>query len=332
MLANIARGIASPFGQTINSILFKRAVLQWGEQRGFNVIQAHDAPALRAACALATNSGAHLVYDAVEFVDSRSTYRTTWPWRVARRLESRIEAGMIRRAASCFAIGPSMSQWMASRYQIRPPTVIRNCRDFIATPGPSQLRRDCGIDNQKLVLFMNSLAEGRGTDEFLSALRKLDSDVHAVFLGVDRASSQVRQITAHAEALKLQDRVHFLEPVPPFELIDYISDADVGVIPFKNTHLNHFYSLPNRLFELIMARVPVAASAFPDMQDLIENSGIGRCFDPEDSDDQAQAISRLLHSLSDTTLSDAMESAARTFSWESESAAYTAKLDELVAR
>ena len=50
MLANIARGIASPFGQTINSILFKRAVLQWGEQRGFNVIQAHDAPALRAAC------------------------------------------------------------------------------------------------------------------------------------------------------------------------------------------------------------------------------------------------------------------------------------------
>lgn len=325
-LAATARTIATPFGHSLNSVLFRNAARNWGAQRRFDVVQAHDSPALRAAQALASTSGAELVYDGVEFVDDRATYRTDLLSRWLRRLESGHEASIIRRAAAHFAIGPSMSEWMASRYQIEQPLVVKNCRNYVSTPGPSKMRIDCDINSGRIVLFMNSLAAGRGAQEFLLATRQLQGNVHAVFLGVNAKSEHLSELRANASSLGLEQRVHFLPPVPPFELIDYISAADVGVIPFRNVHLNHFLSLPNRLLELIMARVPIAASAFPDMRDIIEHYGIGRCFDPEDPTAQAAAIEHLLATASDPAARQAREVAARELSWERESAKYVERV------
>ena len=46
-------------------------------------------------------------------------------------------------------------------------------------------------------------------------------------------------------------RLHVLAAVPPDELLDWVVDADVGVMPIQTSTLNHYLSTPNKLFECL---------------------------------------------------------------------------------
>ena len=53
------------------------------------------------------------------------------------------------------------------------------------------------------------------------------------------------------ESYSLMDRVRVLPAVLPNEVISICSVADVGIHPIENTCLNHFYCLPNKIFQYI---------------------------------------------------------------------------------
>ena len=57
-----------------------------------------------------------------------------------------------------------------------------------------------------------------------------------------------------------QGRVHLLDPVPPADLLPWVSSADVGAMPNPGGTLNDKYSSPNKLFECLAAGIPVVAS------------------------------------------------------------------------
>ena len=52
--------------------------------------------------------------------------------------------------------------------------------------------------------------------------------------------------------------------------------------------------MPNKIFEAMMAGVPVVASDFPDMRTLISERGIGLTVNPESVADIAKAIGALV--------------------------------------
>jgi glycosyltransferase involved in cell wall biosynthesis len=81
-----------------------------------------------------------------------------------------------------------------------------------------------------------------------------------------------------------------LPPVPSEKLPELTADADVGLILFRNTCLNHYYSLPNKLYEYMMAGVPIIASDLPEIARVIREYDIGRLVDPDDPSSIAAAI------------------------------------------
>jgi glycosyltransferase involved in cell wall biosynthesis len=326
-IVRAARFIVLPFGHTINSMLFARASTRALAQHRFEVIQAHDAPALRGARSLSRISNALLVYDAVEFVDDRSTFHNTPLQRTLRRFESAAEARIIRRADLSFSIGPSMQQWMVKRYAIATPVVVRNCRWHEQRFSESSLRGSAKLaDTDRVVLYMSSFLPGRGVEEFIQALSMLGQEIHAVILGSSNVPGYQQAMLDLGRGLGLSERLHFLSPVPPDELIRYIAGADVGVIPFLNTSMNNFYSLPNRFFEMIMARLPVAVSASPDMQAIVAGFGIGEVFDPQKPNEIASAIRSLLERTGQPALRERLDRAADALCWETESLDYCAAL------
>jgi len=85
----------------------------------------------------------------------------------------------------------------------------------------------------------------------------------------------------------------------------------------RNTCLNHYTTESNKLFEYLMAGLPVVVSDFPEMRRIVEEYEVGIVVNPDDLADIAGAVKRLI---SDRTLyqrlrRNALDS-AKTLSWE----------------
>jgi glycosyltransferase involved in cell wall biosynthesis len=112
-----------------------------------------------------------------------------------------------------------------------------------------------------------------------------------VFLGDGplRASLQVL-----AASLDIQDRVHFLDPVPPDQLLDYTASATVGVTLLEDTCLNHRLALPNKLFEYLMAGIPVLASDLPELNKVVSQFDVGRLAAPGCADQVGERLREMI--------------------------------------
>lgn len=123
--------------------------------------------------------------------------------------------------------------------------------------------------------------------------------------------------------LGLRDRVHFLDPVPPDALLSYTASADVGVTLLEDTCLNHRYALPNKLFEYLMAGIPVLASDLPEIRDVVDAYGVGRLVDPADPEAVARAMQFMIDR-PDTLeqMGTNIPAVLETFSWEKASVCF----------
>ena len=69
--------------------------------------------------------------------------------------------------------------------------------------------------------------------------------------------------------------------------------CDAGVIPIVGSCLSYVYAAPNKLFEDMMAGIPVVASDLPDMAAIVRREGVGTLItDPEDPAAVAAAVRR----------------------------------------
>jgi glycosyltransferase involved in cell wall biosynthesis len=115
----------------------------------------------------------------------------------------------------------------------------------------------------------------------------------------------------------LEERVYIIGPVPYAELLSLTSGADIGLALQEPFGENHLRARPNKVFEYIMAGVPVVASDFPPLRKAIVENQVGLVVDVEDIDDIVEKVKTLL---SDRELYGAMvancQKTARQYCWE----------------
>ena len=298
----------------------------------FDVLQIHDAHALRVATRHGQAVPPALIYDAVEIPEDRSGWAAQGVPRFLRWIEGRLTGTLVRRMDAVLTVSDGLRDWTARRYGIPAPSVVRNCRHFQEVSRPDAIRRDCRLEpGDRLALYLNSLYGGQGLEQLADSLDHLPPHIHVATLGPVAQPGFVEALRRRTEELGVAARFHLLEPKPPTAMLDYASGADIGVIPRQNTSLNNFHSLPNRVFELIMARLPIAGPSLRDMQDFIESNGLGRIFDETDPADIAGTIQAMLEPETLATLRARIEAAAREFSWDREGERYV-DLVEATAR
>jgi len=151
----------------------------------------------------------------------------------------------------------------------------------------------------------------------VSAARYLDNAVVVLIGDGNLKGELIRKVKEE----DLEEKVKFIDAVPYEELLDYTMSADLGVHPVQNTCLSYYYSAPNKLFEYLMAGLPVAVSNFPDMRRIVENEGVGETFDPEDPKDIARVINNILNDEKkyNRRRRNALKIAKERYNWEMES-------------
>ena len=144
------------------------------------------------------------------------------------------------------------------------------------------IRKKLGIGSEKVIFFLGNMDRHDGVDILFEAFRRMDRHgKKLVFVGGGR-----KYYREFKEMVGLSDTskdVIFTGYVPRGEALNYISIADVGVIPFRR-RLATDNVFTFKFFEYIALGVPIVCTEIETLSKLIKekNSGeIVRCDDPE---------------------------------------------------
>ena len=279
------------------------------------VYHAHDLDALLPAARAAGKRKARLMYDSHElFVEQsslvdRPRIRAFWRW---------LERRLIRRVDLVLTVSPAIAESLQETYNLpQRPVLVRNLPPFREPVGGEGLRQALGLvgDDEPLVLYQGGFLTGNGLPEQIAAMRQIGEGRLALLGSGPMEESLRRQVTAWG----LEDRVRFLAPVPFSQLHAFTCGADLGLCVIKPTGNSFRWSMPNKLFEYLMAGLPVVAGDTPEIRRVIEETGTGALVDPEDPEAIAAAIRGLLK---DEPLRRRMGEAARQsaekYCWERE--------------
>lgn len=264
----------------------RRVTLHACAAQSVQVVHAHDLETLPAGVALARRSGARLVYDAHE-LERHRVGLTPFESRVLGWLESR----WITRAARVITVSDSIAAHLAQVCDIPLPVVIMNSPNLTEQRPVSQgLRAQLALAaNVPLAVYIGRLAPQRGVDQILPVLSAWPA-LHLACVG-GRDASFAESLRQRAQALGVAARLHLVDAVPPFEVVDFIRSADLAVVLIQDVCLSYRYCLPNKLFEATFAGLPICASDLPEQERFIAQAGNGVVVRGDNSD----AIARGMH-------------------------------------
>lgn len=282
-----------------------------------DIIHAHDLGTLSAGVALAKKHGSKLIYDSHELEMHRNIAFTTCQAE-RRRLE---EARGIASADSVLTVSESIATHLATEYGIRPPTVIFNAPRKPLSPPPSinkNLRQDTGFNAcDPIGIYVGGVTAKRGLENMLHAM-VVWPELKFATVGPKNPAFTPRFLDMAVE-LGISDRLCCLDPVPTEELIYYISKADFSVLPIQNVCLSYYYCMPNKLFESVLAGLPVAVSNLKDMKEFVNHWQCGLVFDDTDPLDIAKNLKNLYAQREAYQLrGERLEKLAQLYSWEAQ--------------
>jgi glycosyltransferase involved in cell wall biosynthesis len=238
------------------------------------------------------------------------------------------EAALARGAALWLTVGESLAREIANRIGIEPPSVIRNCCAGLMARRPSRLREDLGLSQGcRLVISLNSFRPNDGLEIVVDALALLPENIHLAILGTPARGAGAEMLLDRAASAGVRDRLHFPPLQPPSRLVEYLAGADMGVVALRPITSNLRVALPNRIFELFAAGLPVATSRIEDIAALTTRFDAGRVYDEDDPRAAAAAIADILDHLPQYRTSTA--NAALDLTWERESLQYLRALEKL---
>jgi glycosyltransferase involved in cell wall biosynthesis len=199
------------------------------------------------------------------------------------------------------------------------PVVIYNYKPARSiAPGCGKLRRILDIGSEKrIVLYEGYLKEGRRLEALVDAARLFPDDAIMVFLGWKFPWWKEVIEPTIAEDLELAARIKVVEWIPQEDLIESMSDADVGVIIYDEAFLNNRFCAPGKLSDYVIAGLPIVAPASCPAARMIVEHEIGRLFEIAAPQEIAAAVKETLNR-PQKEWRERLEAARRHLVWETQ--------------
>lgn len=334
-LAVRLRGVAN---RAVRRTVTPTGFLSWRHVTGFggparawkpDVVHAHDLFTLAAGHRIASSTGARLIYDSHELElgrNGRFTKSEMW-------LKKKLEGGLITKSDAVITVCDSIADHLKDYYRIARPIVVHNAPAMdLATRAGDDVKSALGLGPEvPLAIYVGSVTFNRGVEIGVDAIAHLPG-VHYAMIGPRNPVTE-EATRKRAKELAVEDRVHFIDPVPHDEVVDFIRTADVSLVLIQDVCLSYRYCFPNKLLESLLAGVPVVASRLVELERMVELTKCGVVVDEKDARSIADGVSRILADRVRFTPTDKTRNLLReTYSWERQSEKLAALYERLASK
>jgi len=257
---------------------------------------------------------AKLIYDSHEIFTEGNTFFTyTW---IRKFLLRKIENKCINNADAVIVTTNYRKLFLEKKYNIEGINVIKNCYNYEKIENKNLFKKEFKIKkNTKIFLYQGLILRKRGVFTLVDSIKNIQNAV-MVFMG---NGSDKNELYNYVHEMNCANKVFIKDAVPMEQILDYTASADVGLQLLKNTGINHYSTISNKVFEYIMAEIPVISSNFPELINLIEANEIGIVVEPENTDEIIEAMKEITIESNYNRFKENLLDIKKLYTWEIES-------------
>lgn len=235
-----------------------------------DIIHCNDTMVLPLGVIIKLFTKSKLIYDAHELESNKNGLS-----KISRNMTFVCENYLWKFIDKLIVVSPSIGNWYHENIGKKDTEIIMNSpvlEQNIVPTNTNYFRDKFSIPNEsKIFLYIGILGKGRGIELILNTfVNNQDLSSHLVFLGYGELKNYL------TETSKNYKNIHIHDAVSHAEVVSIAKSADIGLCLIENISLSDYYCLPNKLFEYAFAEIPVLASNFPDMKDVINKFQLGK--------------------------------------------------------
>jgi len=239
---------------------------------------------------------------------------------------------MLPRCAAVITVSPPIVDEIQRRYGGPRAVVVRNVPPFQPPLASNRLRERLALPaTTQIALYQGNISENRSLQVLVRAARYLPDDIVIVLMGNGPSTERLEALIAQEG---VGERVRLVPAAPYSELLAWTASADLGLILLSpDFSLNIRYCLPNKLFEYLMAGLPVLTSPLEAVAEVLTRYDAGQVCPSLAPEEIARSITTMLAN------GDGMArwhvnalAAARELNWEVEQAALLSLYEKLLQR
>ena len=288
-----------------------------------DIYQANDLDTLLCVFKAAKKKNIPFIYDVHELsteTANQSKFNSLGQW-LYKKYYSYIEKRYIRKAKAVMTVNESIADELVLRYTIKKPLILLNVPPLQKSYSKENWKKIFNLPvDSKIILYQGNLGMSRGIFQLIDAVPLLPINYYLIFLGYGNMFNQAQR---KVNELKLTSRIKFHPPVSQSDLVSFTAAADVGVAFIEQMNLSKKFALPNKLFEYMMAGLPIVCTDLPEMKKVITECKNGNFVINLKPESIALAIKKIIESDEyDSMRKNSLKFAATKYNWQSASSEF----------
>jgi len=252
-----------------------RILMRFG-RRSTECVNCHSLHVLPIGALFKILFGSFLIYDTHELETENFGMRG-----LRKPVAKFLERALMPLVDEVVVVSDSIGDWYQATYRLPRVFVVKNvpCRGGKEPRRNGRLREKFEIPaGEPAFIYVGRLNERTGANRLMEVWPDIDPSRHLVFMGMGELEEPIRELS------RIHPHIHFKEAVAPHEVLEVTAGADAGINFVENTCLNAYFCLSNKVFEYILAGVPIIVRDFPDLGNLVHTYGCGWTVSDRDRD------------------------------------------------
>ena len=224
---------------------------------------------------------AHELFPEVPELTQRKFVKKFW---------TKIEDWIFPKLKYSYTVCQSIADYYNVKYRIK-MHVVRN------VPYLQTIEKQTNKNISKSIIYQGALNVGRGLEWMIEAMPYVEN-AKLIIVGDGDIKDDLIDLT---NELQLTDKVQFLGRMLPDDFKKITTNADLGLCLLENRGLSYYYSLPNRIFDYIHTEIPILATDFPEIKNIVDTYKTGILINHYEPKYLAETVDKILSEKFDTS-------------------------------
>lgn len=321
---SVARILQDDIYDVKQSRCFARYSDQIIQSYTFDIIHAHDQVMLHLAVTIKRKKPTvKIIYDSHELfhawpLNTNATGFTYLKSEIVRFLLKRREARNIKHIDALIAVNEPIRLDILDFFSLKIPSI--SIRNLPTLPPPAShqdlLRKKFNIAaTDKILVYIGANIYPK-TINIEQVIREFANKEHVFMVFICALNWGQKEVKKYADSIGVTN-LYFHDVVPIEAIPDYLCDATAGIVSSWNKKdLSYWYGLDNKLFEYMMAEIPIVATEQPEYIKIVRDHAIGICINPE-KESYFDAFEKIAHE--PNAYQGKLKAAKSILNWENES-------------